>query len=693
MKKVIVYSILILLGFHPGMAQKYSQVVGFNNGQNAIITINQGEIISDSFVLTINVEWTDKKGRPDVKSDYELLISTDNLQIYPVHSVRCIDLKEKDVYINKAGNLHFEILRNYTGQPISITINPVCVKRDSFKKTSVADFTIPEVLTLTYPGYLDKSLAQPIAETPDLIIKNERYIDQDNNNVINAFEEARLLFDIENIGAGIAKNVTIKTSLLSYIEGMMLPAEVEVGDIEPSGIKPVSVSVTTNKKLSTGTAEFKIEALEQRGFDAVPLHYKIETREFDEPVIRVVDAVFSTDRGGKVKRQETVNLRVLVQNIGLGKGDDISVSFILPNFDYVYSLEDNKHELGALEPGESRIIDFLLTTARRYAHDSVPIRVDLREKHGVYSKDTLVILDLQKELVASTEAMINPAYRPKAGKVTIASFSSDVDRSIPVNNIKHSGKFALVIGNEEYSKYQKTIESEANVDFAKNDARTFSKYLINTLGYKEENVYLLLDATKGEMEQKIDLITKRCLKSEGNTELMFYFAGHGLPHETTRIPYIIPTDVTGANIERGLKLPDIYKKLAESKADRIIVLLDACFSGSGRNDALLAARKVAIKPKSSLVPSDMIVITASSENQPSLPYDDQYHGMFTYYLLKALQESRGYMTYGELYDYIRKNVSWESLRINEKEQDPDIQAGDIVKEAWQKWEIIDESKK
>ena len=70
------------------------------------------------------------------------------------------------------------------------------------------------------------------------------------------------------------------------------------------------------------------------------------------------------------------------------------------------------------------------------------------------------------------------------------------------------------------------------------------------------------------------------------------------------------------------------------------------------------------------------------------PYEDEQHGMFTYYLLKKLQESKGDVSYGKLSDYISQNVSLESLRINQKEQDPKMNVSSDVENLWQSWSFI-----
>jgi hypothetical protein len=61
--------------------------------------------------------------------------------------------------------------------------------------------------------------------------------------------------------------------------------------------------------------------------------------------------------------------------------------------------------------------------------------------------------------------------------------------------------------------------------------------------------------------------------------------------------------------------------------------------------------------------------------------------MFTYFLLKKLQETGGNVTYNELKDYVARNVSIESLRTNAKEQDPTLNISPEVVNEWQGWKM------
>jgi hypothetical protein len=237
-------------------------------------------------------------------------------------------------------------------------------------------------------------------------------------------------------------------------------------------------------------------------------------------------------------------------------------------------------------------------------------------------------VSLEQNLTARNEVVIS-GITTVSPDIKVASLSSEVDKNIPINKTKQTYRYALIIGNEDYARYQKGLNSETNVDFARNDATIFKDYAVKTLGVDDMNAHLLLDATAGEISQKIDLISKLASKSGEQAELIFYYAGHGLPDEETKTPYLIPVDVTGTNLTAAIKLEDIYKKLAESGAGRVTVFLDACFSGGARDAGLIAARSVKVKAKENLVTGNVVVFTASSGEQSAMPYDKEQHGMFT----------------------------------------------------------------
>ncbi|MBN1184537.1 MAG: caspase family protein [Bacteroidales bacterium] len=264
---------------------------------------------------------------------------------------------------------------------------------------------------------------------------------------------------------------------------------------------------------------------------------------------------------------------------------------------------------------------------------------------------------------------------------------SEVDKNIPVTNTEKSYTYALIIGNEDYKTYQMGLSNEVNVAYATNDARIFKEYCQKTLGIPDRNITLLIDARAIDMHRAIDKLSLLAKNAQGDAELIFYYAGHGLPDEATQEPHIIPVDVSGKDLKFAVPVKDLYEKLTAYPTKKITVFLDACFSGGARDQGLVEARAVKVKPKENPLTGNLIVFSASSGEQSSLPYKDQGHGIFTYYLLKKLQETSGNITYGELANFISKEVGINSIIINEKEQNPQINVSPNIQESWKEMKI------
>ena len=272
-------------------------------------------------------------------------------------------------------------------------------------------------------------------------------------------------------------------------------------------------------------------------------------------------------------------------------------------------------------------------------------------------------------------------------KVKEIEIVSDVDENIPIASHSNSQTFALIIGNEDYSSFQPTLKSEVNVAYAINDAKIFKEYTKLVLGVPEENIIYIANAKTVEMNRSIEKLKLYAKNMNGKAELIFYFAGHGLPHEVTKEPYLIPVDVSSSDLKFAVNLKDLYAKLTEFPTQKVTVFIDACFSGGARNQGLVAVRGVKVKPKDELLKGKLVVFTASSGEQSSSAYDDKHHGMFTYFLLKKLQETKGNLTYKQLADYLSSEVGLKSVMINNKEQNPQVNVSPEVQNQWEYWFI------
>lgn len=262
-----------------------------------------------------------------------------------------------------------------------------------------------------------------------------------------------------------------------------------------------------------------------------------------------------------------------------------------------------------------------------------------------------------------------------------------VDVNIPIRNQTKPDAYALIIGNEDYSTYQKGLNAEADVKFAINDAKIFREYCVKTFGIPARNITYLENATLAQMTSALIRLEQLIELSKGKAEVYVYYAGHGFPDEQTKESYLMPVDVSGTDVKIAIKLNDMYDKLVKHPSQRVTVFLDACFSGAGRDAGLLAMRGVKIRPKSHAVKGNMVVFASSSGQESSGPYYDKKHGLFTFFLLEKINTSGGVCSYKELSDYLTNTIPREAVIINNKRQTPQILVGPKASGKWEGWKF------
>lgn len=256
---------------------------------------------------------------------------------------------------------------------------------------------------------------------------------------------------------------------------------------------------------------------------------------------------------------------------------------------------------------------------------------------------------------------------------------SDVDIDIPETGIRNENTFAFIMANENY-------QDVAKVENALNDGEIFSVYCRKILGIPSENIHFVKDATLNNIKREINLLKEIAKAYKGEASFIIYYAGHGLPDEKTQSAYILPVDGYTADMSTCFSLSDLYADLGALPTNKIVLFIDACFSGSLRGEGMLAsARGVAIKAKPGRPTGSVVVISSAQGNETAYPYDSENHGLFTYFLLKKLKESKGNVSLGELMDYIHDNVKKKSIVINGKSQTPSAIPSETIGNEWKQW--------
>ncbi|MFC2101171.1 caspase family protein [Bacteroidota bacterium] len=573
-----------------------------------------------------------------------------------------------------------ELFNDYNGD-FEITAN-----KTTILKLQLTPYHV-EITELTqHNGTIDNSSIP--SKPPILSILPESLVfkDSDGNNCIDGGENASISFTVKNTGYGDATGLKVLLSTTNNIQGLNYPLNTSIENIAIN--KQMSISIPVSGSLNTidGIVEFNIKIDEPHGFGSDVVQLQVNTRAFNPPLVRVTDYSVTCEKSGTLQKKLPFELQVLIQNTNYGIAEDVNIDLNLTD-DNIYCLSSNQNSIiNSLNPGETVDIVYTLVATENYNSNTIPVLIKLSEKYQKFAENKSIVLSLNQKLTPK-KIIVESKIIENTEKINIASLSSDVDKDIPVNQ-KKGNRIALIIGNEDYSSYQTGLNSESDVHYAINDATIFKEYALNTLGVKVENLYFISNATASIMKRRIELVTKILDKLGEKGELIFYYSGHGYPDEKNREPYLIPVDVSATNLNMAIKLADVFQQFSVTDASRITVFLDACFSGGGREVGLLAARGVKIKPKEEPINGNLVVFSASTGEQTALPFHNKKHGMFTYFLLKAIQETKGNITYKKLSDYLVNNISLESLRINQKEQDPQVIMSLDVLEHWMDWNLI-----
>lgn len=317
-------------------------------------------------------------------------------------------------------------------------------------------------------------------------------------------------------------------------------------------------------------------------------------------------------------------------------------------------------------------VDFVTPGGKTYSYAAEAAA----DYEGSKAPDLSSLLASQSLPSGGAQSQTSYARGGEPASARVLRAKSDVDRDIPITTRKASNTVALVWANENY-------KNVTHVQSALNDGETFAEYCQKTLGVPEGQIIVMRDATYAEMRSSVNKLRQLTGVLGDGVDVIFYYAGHGFPDESTKDAYLLPVDGDGVDTELSYPLKKLYADLSNMRAENVMVFLDACFSGATRDGGMLAeARGVALKPRPADPEGSMFVLTAASDQETAMPYREKNHGLFTYFLLKKLQETKGNVTLKALSDYVQENVRKNSLTVNRKSQTPSVKVSGSLATEW-----------
>jgi hypothetical protein len=242
-------------------------------------------------------------------------------------------------------------------------------------------------------------------------------------------------------------------------------------------------------------------------------------------------------------------------------------------------------------------------------------------------------------------------------------------------------KLALLIGIDNYEKVN-------DLDGCVNDVQNMKALLRDKFGFEEPSIKVLVNE-QATRKAILDAFQQHLIAQAKQGDLVvFHYSGHGSQMKDAP-GGDEPDQYDETIVPQDSRLPTVYDipddsinsllQLLSEKTDNITFIFDSCHSGTGSRGAgkirkvdrdertppapdtfTVGARGVAegdeaFRPKD----AKYVLLSGSASDQLSYEYfaDGQANGAFTYFLVKEIRAATGKLTYQDVMDKVKGNVS------------------------------------
>ena len=541
---------------------------------------------------------------------------------------------------------------------------------------------------------------------PSILIPDLKLADS-GDSVISTDESFTITATVRNPSNEEMKNVKVTLdNQIAHEEWFNIDKkELIISSIGPRTDSTVVFKCSSNMTLESGEISMRVSAIPGNMLcqDAEEIKFMARGIAASKPVLS--QYMVHTEDHRPLTAGVMLNMTLTLKNEGKDPAKDIKMKFHWPDG---CEGEQDEITIKALKAGESTEVITRFVTSFLVPEETVVIELtDATGKNDTFRY--LTYYEGRMNFPGKFEND-NAGYNPYAmnmgtmygGGYYNQSGTADMSRRMEVSGQSGLGqkkevpellkdivkvaepnpnKYALIFGNEDYNIDPDGIVINSNVDFAKADAEAFMKYATNYMGVPAEKCIIYKDATFNRMRQGITKLANLCQTSNGEAEIYIFYAGHGQPDEGSKNTYLIPCDGNLSDPRSGYKLDDFYSAISEMPAKKKMIFLDACYSGQGR------AAWATIVYEAPALRGDVIVMTATSGEERSMPYKEKKQGTFTYHLLNTIKETKGEVDIKTLFDMVSRKVAQTSILINDSKQTPQLITGEGIQEGWETWKI------
>lgn len=553
-----------------------------------------------------------------------------------------------------------------------------CLAQDSKARSKAgALFPIPEPVAEEQPN-------ENLAYQLPFLSATVDFSETSGNNVLDAGEEGKIHLIIKNEGERTAKNCRLNFEPILKQKNITIQFNEGIGNILPGQTVDADIILSATNTIETGLTKYALNIYEENGFDLDPGKViTIPSREFQPPNNVVVDygIVDYSNRNSKIEKFEIVDVTFRIQNrgetISHGTYAKVNLGENVVNMDV-----PEIFEIGELMPGEYKDITAKIATNARTKE--VNLSVNIYEETGVYPSFKSFELPFDVVQKGVEEIRIAEIEQPTFEIPNVANLDFNLASNIPSASQKRERAVAVIIGNKNYQN-----PAVPAVDYAINDAALMKNYVIQALGYEEENILYYSDASLSDFVnifgQPNDYKGRLYDYAVNGNEIFVYYSGHGAPNPDNNQGYIVPVDCDPNEVRlNGYSLETLFGNLDkiayDKKLSNVTVVLESCFSGNTQRGSLLkniSPVYINIKNHTMAYPKST-VFTSAHGNEVSTWYEDKKQSLFTYYFLLGLKgdadsDNNDIITAKELYDFTADEVNgvpYWSRRLNNYSQHP-----------------------
>jgi hypothetical protein len=217
--------------------------------------------------------------------------------------------------------------------------------------------------------------------------------------------------------------------------------------------------------------------------------------------------------------------------------------------------------------------------------------------------------------------------------------------------------FALIIGIDKYSGYWIPLRN------AVNDASAVANQLSSRYEFHTIRTLFNEQATRTNILKEFEWMMENVRE---NDNLLIFYSGHGDYKESLQRGFWVPINATTNSISNLISNVDIQTFLSGIKSKHTFLIADACFSGDiFRGKTLTIPYENSFKYYNQVYSKPSRTALTSGGIEPVMDGGRDGHSVFTYYLLKSLENNQNkFFDASQLYNDLRIAV------INNSDQTP-----------------------